>query len=738
MQLRHLIRSGCCPVAKAVCSDDAPPVKGRIRDLLPLPRLADSLQAQGVHSSDDVVFLANVCLAGLNCLERGGKFVTFPSHTATKAQRGVQQHVLDRCQRMLERLGSICVSEFALESGVERYEPASQAPPPRLCADKVDHPPQGATCNPEPLLGATLTALWQKMDHIFPSCKVGVSGCRMRKSDMPEYSKIVAHQLCIGKLGLVKHPRGVGSVFPVPKSGDRLRLVWHGGKISDLALRPPAPRRLGNPAALLDVIVSRDADLFLSKRDAASFFDVLKAPSCTQPWFCSPPLRAWEVAIAMGCTVQGLAAHAIDFASVDLDADDLLYPSSLSWPMGFSWSSAIAQDVSLGVLRSAGMSEDQVICDSMPPPDQQDELALVLTDDTLFLHTSRAAAVERLAAFDQAMHKLAIPRRVDKDVNCASSMVGMGCEISCKPPRVDPDIAKLWPLLLAVLGMASGVHCSPHGVNSMLGVAQWFCLLSRPHYSVFNDVYAFVRRQPVNVRCKVPSSVANEMFLFLALAPLLTASLDRDYVPMITACDAAPAYGFGASVAPACQKELRDLGRLAERRGDFVRLGRDGDPDDEPERDRIGTPHTLDLCKHDFSDVICIRASRKEHSSVMEAKGLLLLIRWVLRSAKHQHSRLLALVDAKAILSAAAKGRTSSPMLKCTMCSISAYLLAGDVLLRPLYVPSEDNPADSPSRGVRRRPLIRRRLKVTHSRLERQLHKLDQKYSRLQASGMLE
>ena len=53
-----------------------------------------------------------------------------------------------------------------------------------------------------------------------------------------------------------------------------------------------------------------------------------------------------------------------------------------------------------------------------------------------------------------------------------------------------------------------------------------------------------------------------------------------------------------------------------------------------------------------------------------------------------------------------------------------ALLMASGTLLRPLYIPSEDNPADHPSRGRRRRPPLRHvKRKETFSKTDRRLHR---------------
>ncbi len=84
-------------------------------------------------------------------------------------------------------------------------------------------------------------------------------------------------------------------------------------------------------------------------------------------------------------------------------------------------------------------------------------------------------------------------------------------------------------------------------------------------------------------------------------------------------------------------------------------------------------------------------------------------------------------IDAKAALCAVAEGRTNAPALHGTLCSINALLLATNTLLRPVYIPSEDNPADAPSRGRRRRPGDRRVLKKPgFSKDSRRMHKLQE------------
>ena len=176
---------------------------------------------------------------------------------------------------------------------------------------------------------------------------------------------------------------------------------------------------------------------------------------------------------------------------------------------------------------------------------------------------------------------------------------------------------------------------------------------------------------------------------------------DRSYARELVASDASPSVGFG--VVPArCTSELsRTVGNLAERRGDFVRLFPEaGDP---RRRDRIGRPFHLGLSKKSLRLIICKKAKWMAHSSVLEAHGYLLAVRWSVRTKRLHHTRSPYLLDAKAILAAAAKGRSSARAIARNFRCTGALQLAANILPRHVYVPSEDMSADEPSRGIRHR-----------------------------------
>ena len=95
------------------------------------------------------------------------------------------------------------------------------------------------------------------------------------------------------------------------------------------------------------------------------------------------------------------------------------------------------------------------------------------------------------------------------------------------------------------------------------------------------------------------------------------------------------------------------------------------------------------------------KANFAAHSGALESIGDALGLRLMLWTPKHHSKRVVFLIDAQAVLSAVNKGRSSALSISREIAHVGALCLAGDVLLRTLYVPSEDNPADEPSRGIR-------------------------------------
>ena len=406
-----------------------------------------------------------------------------------------------------------------------------------------------------------------------------------------------------------------------------------------------------------------------------------------------------------------------------------IWPVCMSWPMGFSWSSFIAQSKLLKCCRAAGLDEARMLADDLPVPAQTDVSFALATDDVMvFSLGDESAAAPWLEALDEAIAASEIVRHPDKDVNAKTNETAIGVDL------VDgrffaPHGKKLAKVLRGCIHFLSHGEASRLEVSALIGHLSWFALMVRALFSCFASIYGFGATrtgpgQPVDPdsrdaeqgtppeqpacgdteRSVVPRSARVEIMLFLGLTALIENDLTREWQDHLVACDASSVFGFGVSVASSSSDLVRTIGRDGAKRDIFARLERDGlDPDEEEERPRKGASLRIPLSKAAFSTVVSARNKHEGHSGALEAHGVTLALRWVLRSPKRHSRRTTLLIDAQAVLGAVVKGRSSAPTLAREIRKIGAHVLAGDLLIKAVYIPSEENPADALSRGVVRR-----------------------------------
>ena len=106
----------------------------------------------------------------------------------------------------------------------------------------------------------------------------------------------------------------------------------------------------------------------------------------------------------------------------------------------------------------------------------------------------------------------------------------------------------------------------------------------------------------------------------------------------------------------------------------------------------------LALRPRQFRCIFSARARWQAHSGELEAQGVVLALRRLLRCPRVHGHRSTFLVDAQVVRAAMQKGRSSAPTLRRAVAQAGALCLAADFRLRFGYLPTESNPADAPSR----------------------------------------
>ena len=177
--------------------------------------------------------------------------------------------------------------------------------------------------------------------------------------------------------------------------------------------------------------------------------------------------------------------------------------------------------------------------------------------------------------------------------------------------------------------------------------------------------------------------------------------MDRSWLPYILASDATPSYGLGLSRAMVSPTLTRQVGRLGFF-GDFHVRPLDTH-DGEQEVERHGTCVRLPVSMQQFQHIISHKVAFKAHAGTLELTAVTTTLKWLARQAGNLSRRITLLIDAEAPMHALRKGRSSAPCFKLEVRKAGVLTLLLDALLHLVYVPSESNPGDPPSRG---RPIV--------------------------------
>ncbi|CAE7682373.1 UVR8 [Symbiodinium sp. CCMP2592] len=677
-------------------------LQGRQRDIFPLSQLEASeckpsdwsLQRWGLMSQ-----FINAIIGALNWCY-GIKAGSSGPARRTAAQADVVHRIVSKALDFEERLQSLAAGSW--ESFLPDWVPLDVVRPGgakigNLCADRVDVLQAAGLCDPTSCLPASVQEVIHSEDTMFRGAPDGLAAYeQVLVEERPEYVRLVARQLRAQQLGLVNTVKAGGGVFAVGKPGGRRqRAVWHGRRVSAAAQPPPKPRHLASPTALALLECPQHGHIRCSKRDASCWFDQLSLPSELQRWMGRPPVTVEELRVIGGLSLDELEHFLLPGESLDASQ---LFPVSLTWPMGFSWSSYVAQEVLLDICKSSGLDESQVLsCDTATPLSFEQVFAAATDDLMVFSDAGPGHTLKTVRLVDDEFKRRRALRNTSKDVDDQLSATCVGVQLEDGVHLAVPP-SRCLAMLFSLLFLLQRQEASPKQVHQLLGVQQWYDLLCRCKLAVYDKVYEFVR-DPFDTAVKaVPAIVLFELALGLLLGVFWRVDLRRPFAPLVSATDASTDYGFGASVAEVPISMVRRLARVSEKQGSYVIL--DGGFAEDVGTHRHGHPHHLELSMDDFVHVFSIRRRHPAHINVLEGEAFVLWLRWFLRSRRRHRTRAVVLVDSAVWLGAAAKGR-SSTQLNRLLRKAAALELAGELQVHLVLVPSAENPSDSPSRGVR-------------------------------------
>jgi len=583
-----------------------------------------------------------------------------------------------------------------------RLSTPSGSPDPmitKLVASKCDFPAFGANVDPRKCLNKELAKAVSSPEALFGDNRYRLPAPpALRPYEVPEYCKVVTRQIRANLVTLATSVLGGAQLFGRVKDAMHTRVIFSGSALSEAANEPPAPRMLASPTSLTWLESCESEPLSGTKRDGAKMFDQLQLNPCFRPYLAQAGIRVSDLLAHSDITLSEVQTALPRGCSISNNS--VVYPCSNTWRMGFSHSSAVCQDVTLNVCWEAGLDPTQVLADGVMPPDDTSTCFGAATDDiAIYSRGGPDSSMQWGSRLDHAFQKTRVVRNPAKDENGVADMRFIGIDL-IRGRFLAPAVEKTVLFIGMVHMLVTASQVIPRHLSAAVGLPSWYAQLVRPLYAVFGAIYDTTRLDDQETPVQLSAAQKGELLAAAVLSTVCELDTTDPWASQVLATDASPSFGFGLKAAPTTDSEARALGRRSWDRSVFVRPSGD-DLLGVEELPRQGTCHRLSFDRSRFRTILSSKATHVAHAGALEATGVVLAARWLSRSAASHSRRTVLLVDAQAVLGAAKKGRSSSRSLRHPLRRLAAELLATGIRLFLLYVPSESNPADPPSRGKR-------------------------------------
>lgn len=257
---------------------------------------------------------------------------------------------------------------------------------------------------------------------------------------------------------------------------------------------------------------------------------------------------------------------------------------------------------------------------------------------------------------------------------------------------------RLKKLLGQTVYILSKTQCTGTELSRLLGHWTWAIMLRRPAFAMLRLSYASINRYKGQHHVLWPS-VRAELLALIGIAPMLYANIAAPVSNFLPATDASMT-GCGLMIAHTYSDIVSNWWPLATYK-----------PSDNVTDDnangllRPSNQHLLQLQRLYFVTIVSSRwkhgvdPTNTNHINELELQAVYTMVKHLLSRPSTMSTRVLHLVDNTVTFSALRKGRCSSVKLLMSLRKIAVHLIAADLVLLPVWIPSEANPADAPSRS---------------------------------------
>lgn len=664
------------------------------RDILPLPYIIE--RSPGLRRSGRqrkkrrkqkwAIDAANKIIYALNAMSRGElprlveptKWGTIQlksrGRKPTACQVVAHQRILNRCYEAICRglLAPIADVSVGVEptayngiagQGAVLLEPAEVSLPPKGVAGSVDL---------LRILPAVVRDKYEKPDEVVLCEPVKPEELRrfpvFAGTKPGKYVALIDRLVDVGIVSLSREkPLVVNGIFGVPKPDNSQRLIIDAQRAN--LYFPESPEfDLPNPGDLVNLCMVGKQRLFMAKADMDNFYHRLKLPQWLTTYFGLP----------------SVVRHG-----------ERLWPRMRVLPMGWSHSVYLAHTAHVHVVETrVGLPAENRI--GLTHPSTLDRFSHgQYIDDYFSIGTDLEQAKTAIDSVVHTCEKLHLNTNAKKLIKPGPenvTILGIECTAS---GRLEPSREKFRVLLFRTKRLLGLRVWNKEYLSHVLGCWIWFLLLNRPLFSVLQEVYKFLHSLSKKAG-KPPVRARQELNVLVVLAPLIYADWKLPLAEKALCTDASLIGGAVVYTSISLKEGLELLGSQSRFKGCS---GFFQNKNTEGKWIRMNQfPEWLQ--SHTWKTAVAHKWKYPKHIHILEGEALILGLRWWCRTQNNLGSRVPVFIDNQTLISAITKGRSSSKSLQHICRKVAALCLAGNIKLIEGWVPSEQNPADAPSRHL--------------------------------------
>lgn len=686
-------------------------LRARDRGLFPLPPLqvpppAASLRSQNarqrqqkerfVHKlTTDAIVSLNKLHSSLHGheshLQSPGNptFSSSISAAPTAAQSRAHAHILGCVRNYVDLLGSSsnlslaasladdgCSPQNTTDPYVFAYNDMTQAVP--LVADKVSLPEEGPRISLVSSLPPPLDFDWsfphQRFFRPFEEVRPAPYAFLISPTEYIKLLRLMySKNMLVFKLKVIV----VNGMFGLIKPDGTIRLIIDCRPLNALMAEPDQVE-LPSPEFISELEAEPGLTLFTAKDDLKDFYHMFFLEPWLHEYMGLPTVRAGDISDELAC---------------EFGADTQVHPCVTTVPMGWSHACAVTQEAHINVAHRSPLLKRENLLTKTSDRKLDRPRHWIYIDDFGGIHFDKRllAAIKKSYRYtmEAAGHTVKMSKSVEPTCN---GMVSIGVFIHGIKHTVGVHPLQLHQLVEKTRSLLAQQKSTGKQISKVMGKWSWACLVRRAVFSVFNAVYRFIETAGPRT-FNLWDSMVSEFSVVIGLAPLLVASLDDNWFPKALATDASRS-GQGVTAAP---MDRRTCAWFAKKQPPTLVSEVLRHPSEYP-----------GLSDMHWEVWLASPFVFEEHINTLEVRALLNGVKAVCTYPEAKGCRLLVFCDSLVVTFAVRKGRSSKhPLLK-LLRKVAAHQLALGIKIAIVWVPSELNPADEPSRRFESNPPAKR------------------------------